>query len=93
MTGRITGVGVRYAERGFDRRQFLRTLSLGPAAVASATGFSPFRAFADAIELNYAFWPFGDKIIADNADIFTEQYGVKVSLQPTEVAWQIQTGR
>ena len=38
---------------------------------------------ADDIELNYALWPFGDEIVADNARVFTEQYGIKVSLQPT----------
>ena len=83
MSNRITGPGVRHGERGLDRRQFLTNLSLGGAAVASATGLSPFRALADDIELNYTFWPFGDEIIADNARIFTEQYGIKVSLQPT----------
>ena len=83
MSNRITGSDVRHGERGLDRRQFLRNLSLGGAAMASATGLYPFRARADDIELNYTFWPFGDKIIADNARIFTEQYGIKVSLQPT----------
>ena len=70
---------------GMDRREFIKRLSLGisGAALAGAGGLSPVDAFADDIELNYTFWPFGDEIIAQNARIFTEQYGPKVNLQPT----------
>ena len=68
-----------------DRREFIKRLSLGisGAALAGAGGLSPVDALADDIELNYTFWPFGDEIIAQNARIFTEQYGPKVNLQPT----------
>ena len=68
-----------------DRRAFLKGLSLGVsgAAVAGAAGLAPFRALAADVELNYTFWPFGEEIIADNARIFTEQYGYPVALQPT----------
>jgi multiple sugar transport system substrate-binding protein len=83
MSKSITVPGVQHGDRGLDRRQFLRDLCLGGAAVASATGLSPFHAHADEIVLNYTFWPFGDEIIAENARIFTEQYGIKVRLQPT----------
>src|ERR1700739_4419943 len=62
-----------------SRRDILRA-SLGGLAAA---GLAPLPAAAAHIELNYAFWPFGDEIIADNARIFTEQYGVKVNLEPT----------
>ncbi|MEA2634241.1 MAG: hypothetical protein QOH92_1008, partial [Chloroflexota bacterium] len=71
------------SHRGLDRRKFLRNLSLGGAAVASAIGLPRCSKVADDIELNYALWPFGDEIVADNARIFTEQYGIKVRLQPT----------
>ena len=51
--------------------------------MASYNDLQVHAALADDIELNYTFWPFGDEIIAENARVFTEQYGVKVSLQPT----------
>ena len=68
-----------------DRREFIKRLSVGlsGAALASAGGLLPVKALANGIELNYTFWPFGDEIIAENARIFTEQYGLKVNLQPT----------
>ena len=83
MSNRITGPDVRHGARRLDRRKFLRNLALGGAAVASAVGLPRCSKLADDIELNYALWPFGDEIVADNARIFTEQYGIKVSLQPT----------
>jgi multiple sugar transport system substrate-binding protein len=83
MSRNITVPGVRQDDRGLDRRQFLRNLYLGGVAGVGAIGLSPFRARAEEIELNYTFWPFGDEIIAENARIFAEQYGIKVSLQPT----------
>ena len=83
MSNRVTGPDVRHGARGLDRRKFLRNLSLGGAAVASAIGLPRCSQVADDIELNYAFWPFGDEIVADNARIFTEQYGIKVNPQPT----------
>src|SRR5438094_8048528 len=72
-------------ESDMDRREFIKRLSLGisGAALATAGGLSPVNALANDIELNYTFWPFGDEIIAENARIFTEQYGPKVNLQPT----------
>jgi multiple sugar transport system substrate-binding protein len=83
MSNGITGSDVRYGERGCDRRQFLKSLAIGGAAVASAIGLPRCSKVADDLELNYALWPFGDEIVADNARVFTEQYGTKVSLQPT----------
>lgn len=69
---------------GLDRRAFLRNLSLGVsgAALAGVPGLSPTRALAADAPLTYAFWPFGDQIIADDAKIFAEQYGRTVNLQP-----------
>jgi multiple sugar transport system substrate-binding protein len=68
---------------GMDRRQFMKSLALGASGVALA-GLGPIRdAVADTIPLNYTFWPFGEEIIAENARIFTEQYGYPVTLQPT----------
>ena len=68
---------------GMDRRAFLKGLSLGVSGAAVAGGLAPFRALAADVELNYTFWPFGEEIIADDAQIFTEQYGYPVALQPT----------
>ena len=67
-----------------DRRQFIKSLTIGAsgAAFAGATGLSPVRALAADAPLTYAFWPFGDQIIADDARIFKEQYGQTVNLQP-----------
>jgi multiple sugar transport system substrate-binding protein len=66
------------------RRDFIRNVSVGVsgAALASAVGLAPLRARAADASLTYAFWPFGDQIIADDAKIFTEQYGWPVNLQP-----------
>jgi multiple sugar transport system substrate-binding protein len=83
MNTRTTVPDIRHGARGLDRRKFLGNLALGGAAVASAIGLPRCSEVADDIELNYTFWPFGDEIVADNARIFTEQYGIKVSLQPT----------
>jgi multiple sugar transport system substrate-binding protein len=66
---------------GLDRRQFIKNLTVG-AAFASAAGLSPLRALAADAPLTYAFWPFGDQIIADDARIFAEQYGQTINLQP-----------
>src|SRR5262245_55337750 len=68
-----------------DRREFIKRLSLGVsgAALIGTGGLSTVKALADDIELNYTFWPFGDEIIAENARVYTEQYGPKVNLQPT----------
>ena len=69
--------------QGLNRREFIRNLSCGGVALTGTTGLASFPAAADDIELNYTFWPFGDEIIAENARLFTEQYGIKVNLQPT----------
>lgn len=58
-----------------NRRQFVKNLSLGVsgAAFASAVGLAPWPTMAAGAPLIYAFWPFGDQILADNARVFTEQ--------------------
>jgi multiple sugar transport system substrate-binding protein len=83
MSNRITGPDIRHGGRRLDRRKFLGNLAVGAAAVASTIGLPRCSKVPDEIELNYALWPFGDEIVADNARIFTEQYGIKVDLQPT----------
>lgn len=82
MTKAYAGPKISAQHAGMDRRKFVQNLAMGASAAAVA-GLPPLQALAQQIELNYTFWPFGDEIIADNARIFTEQYGYPVTLQPT----------
>ncbi|HEY1944875.1 MAG TPA: ABC transporter substrate-binding protein [Roseiarcus sp.] len=83
MGNRILRYAIGHGRWALDRRQFLGRLSLGGAALASWTGLCALPALADDIELNYTFWPFGDEVIEENARVFIEQYGTRISLQPT----------
>ena len=68
---------------GMDRRRFIEESCARRLGCGACGQARPLPAAAADIELNYTFWPFGDEIIAENAKIFTEQYGYPVSLQPT----------
>ena len=80
---------VNMAKRTIGRRKFLAlgASALAACAAPTAAPTAAPAAIADldiskVTNLSYTFWPFGDEIIADNAKVFTEQYGPAVALQP-----------
>lgn len=68
--------------RGITRRDLLKSSALAVAGAAAGSLLAWPKSAAAAKQLTYAFWPWGSEIVTDNAQIFEEQYGEKINLQP-----------
>jgi multiple sugar transport system substrate-binding protein len=73
-----------YRHRVLTRRQALKTTGAGIAGAAAASGLGGLvstRALA-AEALTYAFWPWGQEIVEENARRFEALYGETLNLEP-----------